>query len=63
MAATAIGFAIPVMASLGVVLALAAIQAARFRSGALPGKKIETLATLWTLTLYLMLGLVPLLVL
>ncbi len=29
MAATAIGFAIPVMASLGVVLALAAIQAAR----------------------------------
>lgn len=63
MAAAAIGFALPVMLVLGVVLALAAIQAQRFRSGGLPGRKIETLAALWTLTLYLMLGLVPLFVL
>ena len=60
MAATAIHFAIPVIVALGVVLALAGVQAARFRSGGLPGGKIESLAALWTLTLYLMLGLVPL---
>jgi 4-hydroxybenzoate polyprenyltransferase len=61
MAATKIGFAVPVMVSLSIVLALATGVALAFSRGSLSGKKIEIIAALWTLVLYLMLGLVPLL--
>jgi 4-hydroxybenzoate polyprenyltransferase len=60
MAASRIGFALPVIAALGIVLATALIILPRYLKGQLPGKRIESLTGLWTLTLYLMLGIVPL---
>lgn len=60
MAAAAIGFMMPVAISLALVFLIAlAILPAYLRSG-LSGKKIEMLSAAWTLVLYLMLGLVPL---
>ncbi len=62
MAAAAIGFLMPVAISLALILAIALAAIPGYLRGTLAGKKIETLAALWTLVLYLMLGLVPLLV-
>ncbi len=59
-AASAIQFMIPVVATLGVMLGLALTAVPAYLRGSLSGKKIESLSALWTLTLYLMLGLVPL---
>ncbi len=60
-AAKEIGFEVPVVCSLGAVLGIAAIAQHRYETGNFPGKKLEMISALWTLTLYLMLGLVPLL--
>ena len=61
MAARAIDFNGPVAIALGVMLLLALLVTAPFLRGNLAGKKIEMIAGLWTLVLYLTLGLVPLL--
>ena len=61
MAAQRIGFVVPVTVALGGMLGIALLAISRFARGSLAGKKIEAMAGLWTLTLYLMLGLVPLL--
>jgi len=59
-AAARIGFAAPLAAVLGAV-GLVAIAAARsYAGGRLHGGKIEALAGVWTLALYLTLGVVPL---
>jgi 4-hydroxybenzoate polyprenyltransferase len=60
MAARMIGFMMPVAAVLAVVLLVAFISIRSFLGGSLSGKKIEIVAAVWTLALYLMLGLVPL---
>ncbi len=60
MAAARIGFVLPVLTALGIVLALALAILPSYLGGQLPGKRIESLTGLWTLTLYLMLGVVPL---
>jgi 4-hydroxybenzoate polyprenyltransferase len=62
MAAAAISFAVPVIVALGGMLAISLIAILRFDRGSIPGRKIEAVTALWTLTLYLMLGLVPLIV-
>ncbi|HSP43581.1 MAG TPA: UbiA family prenyltransferase [Luteolibacter sp.] len=59
-AAARIGFVLPVLAALGSILAIALIILPRYLRGQLPGKHIESLTGLWTLVLYLMLGIVPL---
>ena len=59
-AAQQIGFLIPVIASLGLILAIAIFGNFLYQRGAWSGKKLETISALWTLTLYLTLGLVPL---
>lgn len=59
-AARAIGFAVPVAAAMGGLLALAAGAALAYLRGRLHGKRIEAFSGVWTLALYLMLGLVPL---
>jgi 4-hydroxybenzoate polyprenyltransferase len=61
MAAARIGFVPPVLTALGIVLAITLIILPRYLHGHLPGKRIESLTGLWTLTLYLFLGIVPLL--
>jgi hypothetical protein len=61
MAAAAIGFALPVVIALSSVLVLVMAILPSYLRGGLHGKKIEGVSALWTLTLYLMLGLVPLL--
>ncbi len=60
MAAWQIGFALPVVIGLGVVLTIAIWVVNRYVSGRLPGKRIESITGFWTLALYLLLGLVPL---
>jgi hypothetical protein len=60
MAAWRIGFALPVVLGLGTVLALAIRAMARYVRENLPGKRMESLTGIWTLALYLLLGLVPL---
>lgn len=60
MAARVIGFVEPVVASLSVILMLAAAVSFSFLRGSLSGKKVEAVAALWTLVLYLTLGLIPL---
>lgn len=60
MAARAIHFTTPVAATMGSLLALAVATAAGFTRGRLAGKRIEAVSGLWTLALYLILGLVPL---
>lgn len=60
-AASAINFMIPVLVALSVVILIALSVVHAYLSGVLSGKKIEVISALWTLTLYLMLGLVPLL--
>lgn len=61
MAAGVIGFAWPVIVSLSILLAIAIGFVFLFLRGSLSGKKLEIIAAAWTLILYLMLGLVPLL--
>ncbi len=59
-AAARIDFIAPVAAALGVVAIPAVIAAFSYARGSLPGKRIEAVSGIWTLVLYLMLGLVPL---
>lgn len=61
LAAARIGFALPVWTVLGAALGVATVLAWRFWRGRLSGKHLEAMAGGWTLALYLMLGLVPLL--
>lgn len=60
MAATRIGFARPVVTGLGIVLVIAVAMMPCYIRGNLPGRRIESLTGMWTLALYLLLGLVPL---
>jgi 4-hydroxybenzoate polyprenyltransferase len=59
-AASRIGFTIPLVSALGVLLILSSALAYRFTRQNLHGKKIEAITGVWTLALYLMLGLIPL---
>lgn len=61
MAARAIDFMLPVAAGLGLVLGIALAAIFGYAHRGMSGKKIELVSALWTLTLYLLLGLVPLL--
>ncbi len=61
MAASAIGFMVPVGIALGVMMVVSLFMLPGYLRGSLHGKKLESASALWTLTLYLMLGLVPLL--
>lgn len=60
MAAAGIGFAGPLAAGLGVALVIAIVVSIRYVHGCAHGKRIESLTGLWTLALYLLLGLIPL---
>lgn len=60
MAAAAIGFILPVAITLTTVFLLSLSHLPSYLKGNLPGKRLEALSALWTLVLYLMLGLVPL---
>ncbi len=60
MAARGIGFMVPVVATLGFLLLVFLTILPRYVKGNLPGKRLEILAGLWTLALYLSLGLIPL---
>jgi 4-hydroxybenzoate polyprenyltransferase len=59
-AASRIGFTIPLVSALGFLLILSSALAYRFTRQNLHGKKIEAITGVWTLALYLMLGLIPL---
>lgn len=59
-AAAKIKFLFPVATGLGALLIPAVIVAIRYAGGTLSGKRIEHLSAIWTLALYLLLGLVPL---
>jgi amino acid transporter len=61
MAAAAIGFTLPVAIALTSLFLLSLAHLPAYIKNNLPGKRLETLSALWTLVLYLMLGLVPLL--
>jgi 4-hydroxybenzoate polyprenyltransferase len=61
MAAAAIGFLVPVAIALACVLLFALALIPSYLKGNLRGNHIESVSALWTLVLYLMLGLVPLL--
>lgn len=60
MAASRIGFVGPVVTGLGIVLVMALAMMPGYIRGQLPGRRLESLTAIWTLTLYLLLGLVPL---
>ena len=60
MAGTAIGFSAPIAIALGGMLVVSFSMLPAYVRGKLHGKRLETISGLWTLTLYLMLGLVPL---
>lgn len=62
LAAAAIGFAMPVAVGLLLVAGVAAVAGGRYLKGSWNGKRLEAVSALWTLVLYLMLGLVPLVV-
>src|SRR5262245_33134893 len=57
-----IDFALPVAVGLGIMLAVAVIVAVRFLRAPVPqsGKHIEVVAGLWTIGLYLSIGVIPL---
>lgn len=59
--ARAIGFALPVAVTLGALLAIAVVLGARFarRPSVRGGEAIEKIAGVWTLVMYLSVGLVP----
>lgn len=61
LAARQIDFVVPVLVTLCVVSVLAAALAWRYVGKTLPGKYMEMASGLWTLVLYLSLGIVPLL--
>lgn len=60
LAAARIGFATPVAAILGLLVLVAGWQTFDFRHAPRSGKRFELLAGMWTLALYLSLGLLPL---
>jgi len=60
MAAKAIHFKQPVCIGLGIMLGFSICATLRYLRKDLPGKKIEAISGIWTLALYLLLGLVPL---
>lgn len=62
LAARQIAFTIPVLAATGTVICLALVAGVHFLKSLRPGggKRFELLAGIWTLTLYLSLGVVPL---
>lgn len=60
MAGMRIGFVGPLAVGLGLVLGVGLVVAVGFVMGRVKGKGIEVVSGLWTLVLYLMLGLVPL---
>lgn len=60
-AAARIGFAGPLAVALAVAFGIACGAAGLFARAKVPGKTLEALAGFWTLVLYLMLGVVPLL--
>jgi len=53
-------FDLPVVGALDIALMIALLMMPGYLRGNLLGKRIESLTGLWTLTLYLSLGLVPL---
>ncbi|MDX2081024.1 MAG: UbiA family prenyltransferase [Terrimicrobiaceae bacterium] len=59
-AATAIQFLVPVLILMGGLFAVAVFAGARFLTAGGSGKVFEILAGIWTLALYLILGIVPL---
>jgi 4-hydroxybenzoate polyprenyltransferase len=59
-AASRIGFTIPLASVLGVLLLISCVLAFRFAQQKIHGKKIEAITGVWTLALYLTLGLIPL---
>lgn len=61
LAARHIGFALPLAAVLGLVLLCSVAIVGCYLKKGMSGKKIEALSAVWTLALYLMLGLIPLL--
>lgn len=61
MAGARIGFAVPIGAALSLLLVIATVTAARYNRHRLKGAGLETITGVWTLVLYLMLGLIPLL--
>ncbi len=61
-AASQIDFTLPVFFLLALVMFFAIWEKFRYTISSRPGKKIELISALWTLTLYLMLGLVPLII-
>jgi 4-hydroxybenzoate polyprenyltransferase len=61
-AAKAIHFSIPVTIGLSILFIVALIEIHRYTGGSLSGKRIENLSALWTLLLYLLLGIIPLLI-
>jgi 4-hydroxybenzoate polyprenyltransferase len=60
MAAARIGFSVQVLIALGFLFAIACGLLPRYLHGSMPGKHIESLTGVWTLVLYLMLGIIPL---
>jgi 4-hydroxybenzoate polyprenyltransferase len=59
-AAREIDFVVPVSLVLGLLVLIAIAVRMAYLNGNLTGKKLEMISAVWTLTLYLMLGLVPL---
>ncbi len=62
LASSKIDFQTPVIISLSITFGFAVISAHRFNGASLSGKKIELISALWTLILYLTLGLAPLII-
>ena len=60
-AARGIDFMVPVSLVLAPLVLVALALKPAYLKGSLSGKKFEVVSALWTLALYLMLGLVPLL--
>lgn len=60
MASAAIGFMVPVVAALGLVMMAALAVLPGYLRGSLAGGRLETLSAVWTLVLYLLLGVAPL---
>lgn len=59
-AGRAIGFDLPVLVSLGMLLATAMILATQYERTSMKGSYLEKMSALWTLVLYLVLGIIPL---
>lgn len=60
MAASRIGFMPQLVMVMGLIFGCALVMLYRYLHHAMPGKHIEKLSALWTMALYLLLGLVPL---